>query len=120
MDEKLKIILDNYVRLIIIHGEASNQSRVRKANRYFKRIYRALDKLREYGEEGKEALVSVLSHEDGFVRCYVATHLLNVEPEKAIKTLNKLAKLKNEVGGDARMVLQVWEDGTLNDPKNYF
>jgi hypothetical protein len=108
-------ILARYVDAATAHGLAYEKDDTGNANRQAGRVIRALHALDEAGN-GRESLLTILDHPNPNVRCWAATHLLNVQSSRAVRVLERLAAARSWVGFNARMTLELWREGTLEIP----
>jgi hypothetical protein len=107
---------DEYVEAARLHGEATERGDHELANQQYDALIDALRRLRsEAGGEGP-ALLDMLDHEDPHVRCCAATHLLAVDPERALEALEALGSTPGIAGFNAKMVLSEWRKGQLRLP----
>lgn len=105
--------LERYVDAAMRHGQATMQSDPDRGNVQHDLLMEALAEMRAspYGEEG--ALTSILGHQDASVRTWAATHLLRLDPDKALPVLHKISALPGLIGFEAEMVIKQWNKGKL-------
>ena len=65
-------------------------------------------------EQGIQQLLLALKHTEGFVRLNASFALLNIFPNEAEDTLEKLSKEHGHLGFSAEITLEEWRKGTLN------
>ena len=105
-------IVEAFAKNIIAQSNALESGSVGKANSFAKRYLSAFNRLRQHGDEGRQALMPLLKHERADVRAMTAAFLLR-HCEAAARTV-----LEAEAGGDgavafgARQALLRWEEGT--------
>lgn len=103
----------NYVNAARAHGEATEAGDADAANRAHDQLAQALSELRQSPDRGRTILAELLTHEDPHVGCWAGTHLLPVDPERAVKALSSLSRDPGIAGFNAKMVLREWEAGRL-------
>jgi hypothetical protein len=104
---------ERYIQAAIRHGQATVQSDPDTANAQYDVIMEALNAMRISPQGEHAALVSILDHRDASVRCWAATHLLKIDPDKALPELHRLSALPELIGFDAEMVIKQWNKGRL-------
>jgi len=93
-------------------GVAVLDSDSRRANPAFSRMNAANRELRSRGKAAHEQLVSLLAHENRFVRYYAAKVLLAIVPDRAREVIEENARLWfDAIAGDAGMTLLALERG---------
>ena len=90
----------------IWHGDAKT------GNRHAKRYIAAFEKLRERGDEGRDALKVLFEHENPDVRTSAAAFLLRHCTEEALAVLREAAAGKGLVSFEAGQAIKRWEEGT--------
>jgi len=98
------------------HGEATMEGNYKRANMNYDKLVELLKKIRQFGNEGNIALLSLTEDENQSVRCWASTDSLQFDKSKAIKVLKKLAKEDGIIAFDAKMVLSECKKGTLKLP----
>lgn len=116
MTKKIKSVIDEYKNYAINHGKATLEGNSAVANRNYDKLKTVLKKIREFGNEGGLALLSLLEEDNQSIRCWAATDSLKFDENKAKKALKKLSKEDGIIAFDAKMVLQEWEKATLKLP----
>ncbi len=99
-----------------MQGAATDRGDHEEANAAHDALIRALAALRDSSDRGRSALTGLLGHEDPYVRCWAATHLLPLDEEAATRALEALTSEPPFVGLDAEMVLREWRAGRLKVP----
>ncbi len=107
------VLLARYVQAAIRHGEATLQSNPDKGNAEYDLLMEALKAMRASSAGERRALTSILDHPDPSVRGWAATHLLGVDPDKALPVLRRLSVLPGIIGFGAEMVIKEWNKGRL-------
>ena len=90
----------------IWHGDA------RTGNRHAKRYIAAFERLRERGDEGRDALMVLLEHERPDVRVAAAAFLLRHCTEESLKVLRAAAAGESLVAFEAGQAIKRWEEGS--------
>ena len=98
------------------HGEASKQGDYKITNKNYYLLIEAYLIIKSYGEEGEKLLIDLFNDENDSVRCWAATHSLEINESKAIKILKKLKSGKGIIAFNAEMVLSEWKKGRLKLP----
>lgn len=80
----------------------------RHANRYIEDFQR----LRRFGDEGRDALAALLEHERPDVRVVAAAFLLRHRTEEAKAVLWAAAAGRGMVSFEAQQAIKRWEEGT--------
>ena len=106
--------LDMYIAAAAAHGAATQRGDDEAANKNHDELMAALQSLRSTGGNWPELLQDALGHENPHVRCWAATHLLAVKPERATNALEDLAGQRGVAAFNARMVLREWRAGRLH------
>src|SRR5262249_26774840 len=80
------------------HGQATESGDPKRANRAYRRLARALREMLAEDPENRLKLSPLLADGHSSVRCWAATHLLPVAPERAIQVLRDLSETKGFIG----------------------
>ena len=84
----------------------------RTGNKHAKRYIRAFERLRAIGDEGREALVPLMSKEHRpDVRTTAAAFLLRYRHDEARKVLQEIARGTGLVPFEAGEILKRWDEG---------
>src|SRR5262249_27976553 len=87
-------------------------------NRHAKRYGDAFQRLREIGDEGRDALAVLLEHERPDVRVKAAVYLLRYRTDAALKVLWAVAAGEGMIPFFAQQAIKRWEEGTWElDPE---
>lgn len=105
--------LEQYIQAAISHGQAKLRSDPDTANIQYDVIMKSLDEMRASPQGEHAALVSILDHTYPNVRGWAATHLLKLDPDKALPVLHQLSALPGLIGFGAEMVIKQWNKGKL-------
>ena len=92
------------------HGAATEEGDSARANKNFRKLARALNTIRKHDEQGRDALIGLLEHEDPNVRLWAASYLFGAAPEKAVETLEAIAQGRGICAFDAKITLQEWRE----------
>jgi hypothetical protein len=112
MKQDLESLVNQYVESAKAHANEKLRDS-HEANRQHAKLVSAFHKLKEFGDPGWKAIRILVSHESPDVRLWAATHLLQVEPQKACEALEQLTQLEGFVGFEAGIVLSEWRAGRL-------
>jgi len=106
-------LLDIYVQAAIRHGEATLQGNADKGNAEYDALMEALEAMHASLDGERGPLTSILDHPDPSVRAWAATHLLRIDPDKALPVLCRVSALSGIIGFGAEMVIKEWNKGRL-------
>jgi hypothetical protein len=109
-------IVEVYAVAAMDHGAATDRGDYKKANAAYDKVMEALEKIRALPDRGRSVLTDLLLHDNPYVRCAAATHLLPLDEDAAITTLSQLTSEPPFVGFNAKMVLREWKAGRLKVP----
>lgn len=84
----------------------------RKGNKYAKRYVAAFEKLRSFGDAGRDALADLMDDERADVSVMAAGFLLRHAEERASAVLRVHAEDPGIIGLGAQLALERWKDGT--------
>lgn len=105
-------ILEEYRQAAMRQSSAKTASEANSEAEKLLSIYR---ELRNQGEEGIRALLSLLESPSESVRCWAATHLLPFASERAVMVLEALAAgTPGAARANASMTLREWRAGRLD------
>lgn len=89
----------------------------RTGNKFAKRYIAAFEKIREKGDEGRDALAALLTDERAEVRVVAAAYLLRYREAQATAVLAAEAQGSGTTAFRAEQALQRWNEGTWSlDP----
>lgn len=83
----------------------------RNANRAAKTVAKAFRQLREMGDEGYQALLTLFEHEDKAVSTMAAAYLLRYATDAAVQILQENARDEGLMGFSAQQALERWREG---------
>ena len=115
MPKSLADELSRFERAAIEHGEATENGDGKRANRNYYKLANAVKAIRGYGASGSDALVTLLDHSNPHVKCWAASYLLSVAPERAVAVLRELSQGSGIAAFDAKMTLREWR----RDPSRF-
>lgn len=117
-DSNLQALIQNFIEASLKLEEASLSGDVIKINYEGKQIKAITGEIRCLGKEAMELMISLLNHQNNYVKCYAACCIIPVYPEKAREALNEIAQLKGLkdglIGFNAKMTLREWDSGNLS------
>jgi len=103
-----------YEEAAALHGQASREGEYRVANAQYKRITAVWKELQGRGDEGRAALLQLMSSSNPHVQVWAASHVLEFAPGPAEALLERLAGgPPSVVRLDAEMTLKEWRAGNL-------
>ena len=111
--DKINVLLNKYIEAAIQHGKATEEGDYKSANKAFKVLKKVYDELKANQDFGVQKLSNLLNHEEEYVRLWASSHTLQVDTEKAKKTLIELTKKTGFLAFNAKMTLEEWEKGNL-------
>jgi len=108
--------IEKLVREFAVNVEAQTDA-IRRGdpkagNKHAKRYIRAFEELRELGDEGRDALVPLMSRGRDDVREMAAACLLRHRTDEARRVLQELAQGEGFVAFSAGEALKRWEEGS--------
>ena len=113
MDDTLISLIERCRQIASKRGEALVNSNSKEANKLFKELIAILPLIRSFGQDGEEALLSLIHDDNNNVACWAATHSLKYNTDKAIESLQCIAKDQSLIGFTATMVIKQWNKGEL-------
>lgn len=116
MHDVVQNAIDKYVKFAAIHGECTESGDYKQGNKAHDILLKALSKLRASGDQGRQALVALLQHENASVRLWAASHLLKTAPAIAIEKIKEIAAGNGMLALCAETVLSEFAKGTLEIP----
>lgn len=112
MDDK-----DSYIANAVEHGRCVEKGDYENGNVAIDLLMETLAKLRQHSDSGQSTLLTLLSHPNGWVKLFAATHLLPTRGELAASILENLASgPQSELEFNATMILREWRAGRLKIP----
>ena len=115
--DKIKKLISDYIKYAKEHGNGTENGDYIRTNKAYGKIIETYKEIIKLGEEGQQALLELLKHNNLSVSGWAATHSLEFAEENAIHTLENNALCKGIIAFDAKMVLEEWKKGTLVIPK---
>jgi len=104
-------LLGKYIESAIIQGKECWGGNVEVANSHTLIMRECYSDLCLRGQEGVDALTSLLNHDNADVRLNAAFGLLPFKPKESMRALRKLSRSENEVAFRAENTLLVWKRG---------
>lgn len=115
--EQLTDLVKLYAEAAAAHGRATESGDHVQANKQHDVVASIYRELRRRGSDSQAALLSLLSHPDPGVRCWVASHALEYAPKLAEPVLSELSRgSPSFVRFGAELTLERWTKGTLRFP----
>ncbi len=103
---------DEFASVAEAYGLATESGDARRTNRLYDKLVRIAQGLRET-KEGRDALLSLVSHPVKWVRLGAAALCLPFGGQKAVLALEELSLEPGFLGLDVEMTLQEWKAGRL-------
>ena len=111
-NDRITELIDDYRKYVVLYKNGYTGGNSKEVNKAHKEINIVLNELISINEDIK--LVDLLNDEDKWIQLCAATHLLEVEETKALKTLNII---KNEniqfLSLIAETTIDEWNEGNL-------
>ena len=111
------IILKNFERSCIIHGDATESGDYKTANKHHQIIIKSILQLYNNGDLMK--IENLLNHKNVSVKLWSAGMLLPFRSSLCEKILKEISKANGMVSFSAEITLQEWKKGTLKLPYKY-
>jgi Domain of unknown function (DUF2019) len=112
-DEEL---LEMLVARAVVRGEALDQHKPGKANTQFKAMVKLSCELLRRGPSVHAKFLSLLAHENAYVRSWTAFVVLEIDSEKALPVLEEIGRSypRNlNLGFSSKFTLEQWRNGDL-------
>jgi len=109
---KLNELVKEFADCVAAQREAIEKCDPNRGNKLADRYIGAFKKLRARGNEGREALATLLHDNRADVRVMAAAYLLRYKTEQARAVLEAEAKGRGFVAFGAAQALQRWKEGT--------
>lgn len=108
----LEALLAEYADAALTHRRASREGKHKIANRAYERLSAVVRELRGRGADAQSALLRLLNDERIEVRGWVAAHVLEFAPDRALGVLEEIASGPASLEEfSAKVVLQQWRSG---------
>ncbi|MWC27056.1 DUF2019 domain-containing protein [Paenibacillus sp. MMS18-CY102] len=106
-------LIDEFIETSIKYGLAQKEGDHRTVNKQSKKLTNLRLKFTTISDFKYEEFVTLLDHEDGYVRLKAAFTIISYVPEKVRRTLVELSKERGLLGMESSMILQEWDAGNL-------
>lgn len=103
-------LVDEFAEAVCKQKDSIRRGDTRAGNRYAKKYVAAFRKLRSFGNDGRDALASLLYCENLDVRVMAAAFLLRYKNKEALKILREAAVGKGLAAFGASEALKRWEE----------
>ena len=113
-EQKIEVLVEKFIRAAKNHYVASLAGDWIIANREAKTIRKTIKKIKDLGENAREALLVQTESKDLAVSAMAAVYSLNYAPEESISVLTRIAKEPGLIGFEADQALQRWKEGEWN------
>jgi hypothetical protein len=118
MQMSIEALVEEFARCVELQHEAVLAGDPLTGNKYAKRYIAAFHRLRAAGDDGRNALATLLSDQRAAVRVMAATFLLRHCGETARRVLEAEATKDGLFAFGAEQALRRWEEGTwMLDPR---
>ena len=116
-DRRMQELVNEFATSVIAQTEAIRLGDHKSGNRVARRYIAAFEKLRAYGDVGRDSLASLLTHESADVRTMSAAFLLRHKTGEALDVLRAAAAGDGIIAFEASEAIKRWEEGTWSlDP----
>ncbi len=105
-----------YVSNAVKHGEGTLSGDYKLANKSYDAKMKALKRILEFGNAGRDEILLLLNHDNDSVRTSAAAHSLGYNEELALETLEEVASGDDIISLNAEMVIKEWKGGRLKVP----
>jgi hypothetical protein len=106
----LNALVEEFAEHVAKQTDAIWRGDPKTGNKHAKRYIRAFDALRALGDDGRDALVPLLSHARDDVRGMTAAFLLRHRHKEARRVLEELSRGEGFVAFSAGETLKRWEE----------
>jgi HEAT repeat protein len=108
-------LLDELTAACVRRGHAFDCGNVKRANAEFDRATQVARELLSRGHSATDGILTLLSHENPFVRLEAAFLALEIEPERGEEVLEELGRSYTDlnIGFTSRFTLKQWRAGKL-------
>ncbi len=111
-DKQIQKLLANFTEASINHYDASMAGDWRTANVQAKKINKSFLALANLGADARKALLDLVDMETLPVAAMAAVYSLKFSPERALATLQKIAKEPGLIGFEAEQAIKRWTEGS--------
>jgi len=117
----LNSLINEYMELAISTGKAIVDPDNKTLRRNEKKEKQLLVRLRSLGETAHQSLVSLLEHENEYVRFSAAYNLIKIDSEKSIEVLQQIVEnsAKSFLSGHAEMALDIFKNTPDKIPDDF-
>ena len=109
--KKLEDLVSEFAQHVSAQTESIWKGDAKTGNKHARKYIAAFAKLREHGDDGREALCVLLRHPSMDVRTFAAVYLLRYKTAEAKAVLEEAAKGKGLIPFEASEALKRWEEG---------
>jgi len=109
--DKIDKLIDRFIKETVLNYEALEKGDYKKGNKAIKIINKLFDELKDAGEEGREALLSLTDNEREEVRLMASVYSLKYNSKRSLATLKKLTKNSGILGLEAQQAIENYNSG---------
>jgi len=109
---RVEKLVQQFAENVEAQTDAMHRGDAKAGNKHAKRYIRAFESLRALGDEGRDALVALMSEGRADVRLMAAAFLLRHRHDEASRVLKELARGEGFVAFSATEALKRWDEGT--------
>lgn len=106
-------LLEAYASAAAAHGRASLSGNHPVANRRYDEIADLRNEIFARGAAARQEFLTLLRHADAFVRAWAGAHSLEIDPKRAVSTLEELSRGRGLPAHSAGLTLREWRGGSL-------
>lgn len=114
MNDELLQLTKLYRDSAIAHGEFMLAGNHREANKLHDKIINTMKQIRLHEADGDAVLLELVTDKNPSVACWAATHSLRKFEAVAKDVLEKISQNRGPIGFTAKMTVQEWNKGRLN------
>jgi hypothetical protein len=108
----LRKLVGQFAEAVAAQTDAIWRGDHKTGNKFAKRYIAIFKRLREPGDEGRDALAALLDHDRPDVRVMAAAFLLRHRTETALAVLRQAAAGEGMIAFEASETLKRWQEGT--------
>jgi hypothetical protein len=116
MDDKPARLLRRFSAAALAHHEALEAMNEERANTHALIITRLYESIRSEGAPGIAGLLALIESEAPVVAGMAAVYSMDINPEKCLATLRRLATEPGLLGFRASVAVERWETGSWEQP----
>lgn len=104
-------LLEKFTLSTLNHFNASLAGDWKTANREVAKIRKITKNIRDFGDVGRDALLSLTNNPNSAVSAMAAMYSIKYAPEKSLSVLVKISQEPGLIGFEAGQAIQRWNEG---------